>query len=306
MPPLVSIALCTYNGKEFLAAQLDSLLLQDYGNIEIVAVDDCSADGTWDILREYAANDHRLKTHRNKHNLGHSLNFERAISLCTGDYIALSDQDDLWEPGKITRLMSCIDGHVMIYHDSDFVDANGKRMGNKTMSSQCRMYDGKSSLPVILANCIHGHAILFNSKLRDYLFPFSNNFSHDWAIAYAAFNIGSVKYLPEVLVHYRQHQNSVTDYLEQRKKQPARKSRGLKRLPVTKEWLQYCLAFKKKRDETLITEACSRFLDVMAGKKRIFCFIFMLKHFDLLFYTLGRKKRGFVSKANFVRKLCFE
>lgn len=306
MSPLVSIALCTYNGERFLAAQLDSLFSQDYSDIEIIAVDDCSTDDTWNILTEYSAKDARLKIYKNEHNLGHTLNFEKAINLCTGQYIALCDQDDLWEKDKVSRLMAAVGDNVMIYHDSDFINDNDKRIGDKTMSSQCRMYDGESSLPVILANCIHGHAILFHHKLRDHLFPFSNEFSHDWAIAFAAFNTGSVKYLPDVLVHYRQHQNSATDFLGQRQKGTEPKNRGIKRLPVTEGWLRYCLSFANKRDGDLVNKACSLFLDLMAGKNRFPCFVFMLKHYDLLFYTMNYKKRSFISKVNFVRKLCFQ
>ena len=103
--PLVSIALCTYNGAGFLAKQLDSLLSQSYETIEVIAVDDCSTDSTWDILQAYARKDNRLQTHKNDYNIGHTRNFEKAIALCKGDYIALSDQDDIWVGDKIKILM---------------------------------------------------------------------------------------------------------------------------------------------------------------------------------------------------------
>src|SRR5215468_9284257 len=92
--PLVSIALCTYNGEKFLQKQLDSLLEQTYPNIEIIAVDDASTDNTWRILMNSAKRySNKLKLYKNEKNLGYSLNFERAIKLCRGDFIALSDQD---------------------------------------------------------------------------------------------------------------------------------------------------------------------------------------------------------------------
>ena len=305
--PLVSIALCTYNGEKFLAKQLDSLLSQQYENIEIIAVDDCSTDTSWDILQTYARMDTRLHIYKNEYNLGHTCNFEKAIKLCTGNYIALADQDDIWEQDKIQILVQSIGDNVMIYHNSDFIDEQDKRIGNSAMASQNRMYDGESSLPVILANCIHGHAVLFDSKLKEYLFPFSKNFSHDWAIVFAAFNTGSVKYINSVLVHYRQHQNSITDFLERGKKVTlAKKGGNLAWLPVNKDWLNYCLNFKYKKEPYLIDEACVLFSEVINGKSKFRCFIFMMKYFDLLFYTMGYKRRGFLSKVNFVRKLCFD
>src|SRR5690606_33629827 len=106
--PLISIALCTYNGEKFLAEQLDSIVNQTYKNIEIIAVDDCSTDRTLTILQKYASKDVRVKVYSNKTNKGYSKNFEYAISLCTGDYIAVSDQDDIWVSDKLELLINKI------------------------------------------------------------------------------------------------------------------------------------------------------------------------------------------------------
>lgn len=304
--PLVSIALCTYNGERYLSMQLDSLLEQSHKKIEIIAVDDCSTDNTWKILQDYAGKDSRLHPYKNNQNLGHTLNFEKAISLCMGEYIALSDQDDIWETDKIKSLVEKTSDAVLIYHDSDFMDEHGKRIGNNSMSSTHRMYSGENCLPVILANCIHGHAMLFHSKLKDYLFPFDKKLSHDWAIAYAALNAGSIKYIDKVLVHYRQHPYAITDFLERRDGGAvADKVRGLGRLGVNSVWLRYCLSFKHKKDPAIINTACNLFLDLMNDRNKFKCFLFMIKYFDLLFYTMGSKNRGFISKVNFVRKLCY-
>ena len=306
MSPLVSIALCTYNGERYLVKQLDSLLAQNYSNIEIIAVDDCSGDNTWNILMDHAEKDKRLHIYQNEQNIGYTRNFEKAIALCNGDYIALSDQDDIWENNKIKIMIESVDDHIMVYHNSDFIDDNDERIGSSTMASKHRMYEGESCLPVILANCIHGHAMLFNSQLKKYIFPFNGKFSHDWGVAFAAFNFGSVKYIDKVLVHYRQHQNTITDFLERREKNAAAQKAGnLQRLPVNADWLNYCLNFKYKREPVLIDDACSLFLDLIKGRNRFGCFTFMMKHFGLLFYTMGYKKRRFFSKANFVRKLCY-
>ena len=306
LKPLISIALCTYNGEIFLPEQLESLLSQDYGNLEIIAVDDCSTDGTWQMLRKYAGINKRLTIYRNEHNLGYTLNFEKAIGLCNGDYIALSDQDDVWEKDKIKTMIESVGNHVMVYHNSDFIDDKGRRIGHHTMTSKHRMYEGESCLPVILGNCIHGHALLFASKLRDCLLPLNKDFSHDWAIAYAAFNTGSVKYIDKVLVHYRQHQYAITDFLEQRNDVVASaKPLGLSRFGVNAAWLQYCLAFKHKKDPALTDKACQLFINLTEGKSIVQNFVFMLQHFDLLFFTMGKKRRGALSKGNFVRKICF-
>ncbi len=93
---LVSIALPTYNGEAFLSKQIDSLLSQNYNNLELIIVDDCSTDGTIEVLNQYKPNA-VVKIFQNERRLGVIKNFEKAISLCAGEFISLSDQDDIWK-----------------------------------------------------------------------------------------------------------------------------------------------------------------------------------------------------------------
>ena len=104
----VSIALATYNGEKYLREQLDSILSQSIQDFELVACDDCSTDSTLKILNEYAEKDFRVKVFTNEKNLGFKKNFEKAIFLCSGDYIALSDQDDIWTENHLQVLLENI------------------------------------------------------------------------------------------------------------------------------------------------------------------------------------------------------
>ena len=76
--PLVSIAMCTYNGEQFIREQLDSLIAQDYQNLEIIIVDDCSTDSTYAILEEYASAHKSIALYSNPKNLGFKRNFEKS------------------------------------------------------------------------------------------------------------------------------------------------------------------------------------------------------------------------------------
>jgi glycosyltransferase involved in cell wall biosynthesis len=304
--PLVSIAICTYNGERFLKKQIDGLLAQDYTNIEIVAVDDQSSDNTWAMLQEYAQKDKRVQAYQNEKNLGYARNFEKAITLCKGDFIALADQDDIWESKKIGTVMASIGDAILVYHDSDFIDEQDQRIGDNTMASRFRMYDGDSTLPFLLSNCISGHAALFSKKLVEFILPFNDAKYHDWWIAYVAFNVGKVKFVDEVLVHYRQHQTSITDTLQRRDENAVpKKLKGLDRLSVDEKWLGYCANFKYNKEPALINEATALFINLTRGKGRLQCMAFMMKYFDLLFYIITNKQKGFTSRLNFVRKLCF-
>jgi len=302
--PLVSVAMCTYNGQEFLSAQLGTIISQDYENLEIIIVDDCSADVTWDVLQRFAEMDRRVKLYRNKRNIGYIRNFERAIKLCKGELIALADQDDIWEPTKISEMVEAIGDNIMVYHDSDFIDENSQRIGDETMSSKFRMYEGQSCIPFIVANCISGHATLFKRKLIKYIFPFASDNYHDWWISYVAFNVGTVKYLNKILVHYRQHRNSVTDSLELRHTAPPKKTKA-DRLGIDLTWLSNCARYRYNKDSHLISAACDVLVNLKEGKNKFKSLVFLVKYFDLVFYFSKRKQRSFLSKVNYIRKLCY-
>src|SRR5688500_11031805 len=99
--PLVSIVIGTYNGEEYLKEQMESLLSQTYGSLEFIICNDLSTDGTYGMLKEYAARDTRIKLTRNQINLGYNRNFGQAMRQASGEYIAIADQDDIWEKRKI-------------------------------------------------------------------------------------------------------------------------------------------------------------------------------------------------------------
>src|SRR6186997_149500 len=101
----VSIAMCTCNGERFLAEQLDSILAQSRPPDEIVICDDASTDGTWALLTTFAPKAPCPVTlRRNDTRLGVIGNFSQAMTLATGDAIALADQDDVWHPMKLEKL----------------------------------------------------------------------------------------------------------------------------------------------------------------------------------------------------------
>ena len=208
---LVSIALCTYNGSKHLYQQMDSLVNQNYANIQIVVVDDCSKDGTWDILIGFKDKYSFVDIYKNEVNLGYIKNFERAISLCKGDFICLSDQDDIWDKHKIEIMVSSFNkDSALIYHNSELIDEDGNLLPH-SLSKRIGFTEGNNKhYNLLLNNCIAGHAIMFRKSLLNYIFPFQQNIPHDHWIAYTAAKIGSIQYLLQSLVKYRQHQKSVT------------------------------------------------------------------------------------------------
>jgi glycosyltransferase involved in cell wall biosynthesis len=196
-----------YQGENFLAIQLESLLAQDYPHLEIICVDDASSDATWSILQSYAAKDTRMHIFQNDQNLGYRKTFEKGINLAKGELIALSDQDDYWIPSKISRLVESIGSASLIYADSDLVDETGQFIGQK-MSDIKRQIAYGNPLMYTFGAWAPGHSMLFKRDLLKFAFPVVDFVTHDYLIGFAATCANGIAYLPESLVHYRQHDNN--------------------------------------------------------------------------------------------------
>ncbi len=206
--PLVSIVLATYNGERFLRQQLASLIAQTYPNLEVVAIDDASQDGTAEILAEYAAAHQNICVYSSEINLGYVKNFERGLRRCRGAYIALCDQDDVWLPEKIRTCVAAIGDHPLLYHDSTLVDANGAPLGAR-LSDRKRLVDLWSPLNYVVGGAAAGHAMLMQREVAERSLPLPTVVPHDYWIGFVATTFGRVKYLDEALVHYRQHGGNV-------------------------------------------------------------------------------------------------
>lgn len=215
-PPTVSIALCTYNGATYLPEQIESLLAQTFQDFEIVAVDDGSSDGTVSVLEAYARRDRRLRVAVNAKNVGHLRNFEIALGLCRGAFIAPCDQDDIWRPEKIATLLAHIGDHALAYCDSELMDERGKPLGVR-LSQKRNMLTTDDPACFVFGNCAWGHASLFRRALLDHALPMPDGFYHDWWLAAVAAAHGGIIYCERSLVLYRQHLSSVSDMLGVRK-----------------------------------------------------------------------------------------
>lgn len=242
--PLVSIAICIYNGAKYLPQQLDSIFNQTYPNFEVIAVDDCSTDGSRIILNDYAGKYPNMRVLLNESNLGYVKNFEKAIKSTSGTYIALSDHDDIWHPEKIEKQVEAVPGNILVYHDSQYIDEENNDL-NVKMSEIFKLSDWNSPIPFFLKNCISGHTILFHRSLIEHALPLDKNFFHDWWLAFVATNIGTIKYIPLPLVKYRQHLNNTVDILGRNADEPAEK-KDPNPLLENKDWILHCSQFKGK------------------------------------------------------------
>ncbi|ENM3936458.1 TPA: glycosyltransferase family 2 protein [Vibrio cholerae] len=131
--PLVSIAIITYNQKEYLRECIESCLAQDYPNFEIVVADDCSTDGTQDMLREYkSAYPSKFVLRLSEENQGITPNSNECLHACSGEYIAMLGGDDLLLESKITKQVNVLISQPDVSICGTYtrlIDSNGNNIG---------------------------------------------------------------------------------------------------------------------------------------------------------------------------------
>jgi len=208
--PLISIPILTYNGERYLREQLDSIYAQTYKNIEVIAYDDGSTDNTIKILKEYKLTK-GLHLYLQKNNVGLIQNTADALQKCTGNYIAIADQDDIWKPNKLERLLDNIQDNTLIFSDSTTIDEDNNILQENYFSQTANLISSSNSLNYIFGSGISAHAMLFKSDLLPFIFPIPQvGIYPDWWIIFVASNNGKIKFLQDSLVLYRRHTTQAT------------------------------------------------------------------------------------------------
>ena len=204
----ISAVMATYNGAKYISEQLDSILAQTLAPNEIIIVDDCSVDKTWQILNEYAQCNPKIKLYRNNVNLGVVKTFEVALTLCTGEFIALADQDDYWLPNKLELLMANIGDNWLIHSDAYIVDESLNVISESY--NRIKPYHDNSLAMYLLRNNVTGCTVLLHRDLLRLALPFpSNVIMHDHYLALCAKYYSRIGYLNRPLLKYRQHTQNV-------------------------------------------------------------------------------------------------
>lgn len=226
--PRIAIVLATYNGSEYIAAQLDSLFAQDYEDFIIVARDDASQDGTLAILQHYA-NSYPNKLHLLENegkNLGASANFAMLIEYVLAHkatlgieyaYIMCCDQDDVWHQGKIGKSVQAMlqleTEHpfraCLVHSDLRVIDANGQELAASFFAYQGIRAEKNSFARMLVSNSVTGCTMLINEKLAQLASPIpAQAVMHDWWLALVASSVGHVRPINEALLDYRQHSSN--------------------------------------------------------------------------------------------------
>lgn len=301
--PLVSVVMATYHGERFISAQLESILSQTYAHLEVIVVDDGSSDSTFSILEEYATKDHRIKLFRNEKNIGYVKNFERGLLLATGDFIAPSDQDDVWLPEKIEVLINGIGEATIAYCDSSLINENGILIGKK-LSEIKRLIDFNDCLNFLVGNSAAGHAMLIRKDLVRNSIPLAPMIPHDHWLGFVATLYQGIKFIDQPLVYYRQHNSSVFGAVKVKDSSGERRAKKRKDIDTIRQRvsLMYnkCKALEHKETEFL--KRCSKAYESFTLVHNFNRMILFFSHNKRI---LAYKRRNFLRRWLYCIKMFF-
>jgi glycosyltransferase involved in cell wall biosynthesis len=230
--PSLSVALCTYNGTRYLPEQLASILAQTRLPDELVLVDDGSTDDTVAFLHRWATNvPFPVHIHPNPANIGSTKSFERAMSLCTGDIIVLSDQDDAWREDRLQQTADWFTAHPdmdAVFSDADLINDDSNLLGRciwdevqflPNLRQQWRQGRGYELL--FYGYVVTGATMAVRRAVLPSLLPFPTHVPyliHDaWMSLLLALK-GTIGFVEAPLIRYRQHSHQQVGFKPARAK----------------------------------------------------------------------------------------
>lgn len=293
--PVVAVLVATYNGEVFLKQQLDSILNQTYSNIKIYISDDNSSDNTPQIIKTYKEKfPDKIFYTLNNSNFGVVKNFENLIFNCKEDYMALSDQDDVWQVAKLEKQMDAmleldsenISLPCLVNSDLCMIDEKDKIVHKSYFQFRNYVLNDKKDLGHILGpSGIMGNTLLINKELKHIVLPFPDKLDvHDYWLGLNAELFGKRKTINKQLVQYRIHSNNVSNSKGTIKKKKIIITRDIK-LPNMetnrKLFLPEIVGRINSKEDLKIVNAYIDYLKFSKNRLSLYC--------DLIYFSLVKK-----------------
>lgn len=196
----ISVCIATYNGEKYIRQQLDSIICQLADDDEIIISDDASTDNTIEVIKSY--NDKRIKLYHNKfHN--YVKNFEFSLSKASGEFIFLSDQDDVWKGEKIRVMKNALSTYDLVCSNCEVVD---KELNYIMDFFNCDPTNKTGFYRNFRHNNYLGCCLAFNNFILEKILPFPKGLiSHDTWIGAVGEIFGKCGFISDKLILYRRH-----------------------------------------------------------------------------------------------------
>lgn len=209
--PKISVVMSCYNRKDYVSDAIESILNQTYKDFEFIIIDDCSTDGTKEIIQKYADNDSRIVYIKNPQNMDYNYNLRQGFNVAKGEYIARMDDDDISLPERFEKQVKYLDEHQDITVLGTFIET----FGDEKIESW--VFENNSEILDILLNFFnpmcHPSVMIRKSFLRQHNLNYSPEalYAEEYDLwKNISLKGGKLANLPEILVKYRVHKSSVT------------------------------------------------------------------------------------------------
>ena len=204
---MISVCIATYNGERFIQEQIDSILRQLSSDDEIIVSDDGSTDGTISIIN--SIDDKRIRVIEGPRKQSPTSNFECALKASKGDYIFMSDQDDVWKPNKVKICMEWLQRYDCVVSDAEVTDSSLNPLYPSLYAimqvRQGRIYN------TIWKNGYTGCCMAFRRNVLESSLPFPKDIPmHDIWIGNVAAYKYNVKFIPDTLIYFRRHEDTTS------------------------------------------------------------------------------------------------
>lgn len=202
----VSVIMPAYNLERFIGETIDSVIAQTYQNWELLILDDCSSDKTLEIAKGYAEKDPRIIVLKNEQNMGVAKTRNKGLDISSGDYAALLDADDYWEPKFLEKMVEKEEetGADFVYCSYAIVDENKERICSDFIVPETTNFEES-----VIRNVISCSTVLFNTEMKKTArFPMGV-YHEDIALWFKSLKEGkTASGVTEVLAFYRQSGNT--------------------------------------------------------------------------------------------------
>lgn len=207
---MVSVCLISFNGEKYIAQQIQSILVQLNEHDELIVSDDGSTDKTLDIVAGFKDPRIKIIEHESFHNP--TFNMEFALKHAQGDYIFMSDQDDVWLPNKVDTMVKALQNFDYVISDCYVTDENLNVIYDTRYVKEMKIRKNKY-LALFFTTPYQGSCVAFRRDILQKALPFPSYIqSHDRWIGNVAAFFYRITFIPDKLMYYRRHNNNASQF----------------------------------------------------------------------------------------------
>ena len=294
-----------YNGETYLAQAIESVISQTFKNWELIIINDCSTDSTGEILAEFASKDQRIKVHTNEINLKLPASLNKAISICTGKYIARMDADDICLPNRLEKQYEFMEENQDVALSScRFMTLKNGVYASGGAGGRCD-FDAIKAMLLLANPILHPGVIAKAEVMKEFGYDTTLTCTEDLELwTRMVINNQKIVILPECLLIYRLHDKQITSTTLERQ-----------RTEVLKIQNKYYSSLLEKMDNQMQefyiggiyfkqSANIDKFLEFAKWLKRVTAKNFNKQSVNYaLFEILSEYKRRGISKINILKAL---